>query len=303
MPDYFALEHGKSIRSSNGIWYRCVQMLGTGGNAVTFLVLCTSGAHTGALFALKVFRRLSAPERRQKFLQETNLLFGLSHPCILRVFDEGIFHAAAGDYPFTVADYLPHTLQQLLQRDIPLIEKLAFSLQLLSALNHLAEHNPQIVHRDIKPANIFIKGRSCVLGDFGLMKVLDGDAETDKEVLKESIGPGMPFYYRTPDLVAYARNEADITVKSDVFQLGLVLAQLFTGWNPCKKAEEPLVPVELDQIGHIPGKLGGSIWTILNRMLIFDPDERPTAASLLDLWQANFVDAAMHQYELEGQAF
>lgn len=303
MPDHFVLDPGKSIQSSKGIWYRCVQTLGAGGNAVTFLVLCTSGAHTGALFALKVFRRLSAPERRERFLQETNLLFELSHPSILRVFDDGIFHTSEGDYPFTVADYLPNTLQQLLQRDIPFIEKLAFSLQLLSALAHLAEHNPQIVHRDIKPANIFIKGRSCVLGDFGLMKVLDGNAETDRAVLKESIGPGMPFFYRTPDLVAYAKNETEITVKSDVFQLGLVLAQLFTGWNPCKRAQEHLSPVELERIENIPGKLGGSIWTTLNRMLIYDPSERPNASSLLGLWQANFFDAAMHQHNLEGKAF
>jgi serine/threonine protein kinase len=303
MPDYFALEPGKGIQSSRAIWYRCVQRLGAGGNAVTFLVLCTSGTHTGALFALKVFRRLSAPQRRERFLEETKLLFELSHPCILRVFDEGVFHTTQGDYPFTVADYLPNTLQQLLQRDIPLIEKLAFSLQLLSALAHLAEHNPQIVHRDIKPANIFIKGRSCVLGDFGLMKVIDGNVETDREVLKESIGAGMPFYYRTPDLVAYAKNEADITVKSDVFQLGLVLAQLFTGWNPCKRAEDHLSPIELERIESISGKLGGSIWTILNRMLTFDPNERPSAADLMSPWQANFFNAAMHQHELEGQAF
>ena len=303
MIDHFKLEPEQTVKSSSNNYYRCVQMLGAGGNAVTFLVLCTSGANSGALFALKVFRRLSAPERREKFLQESKLLFQINHPCILRLFDEGVFHTAAGDYPFTVAEYLPNTLQQILQRDIPLIEKLAFSLQLVSALAHLAGRNPQIIHRDIKPANIFIKGRSCVLGDFGLMKLIDGNAEADKEAFKESIGPGMPFYYRTPDLVAYAKNEADITVKSDVFQLGLVLAQLFSRWNPCKKAEHHLAPIELERIENIPGKLGGSIWTILNRMLIFDPIERPHAADVLNLWQLNFFNAVQHNHALEGQAF
>lgn len=303
MPDYFKLEPDQSIKSSTETWYRCVQKLGAGGNAVTFLVLCTSGANKGALFALKVFRRLSLPERRAKFLQETKLLFQINHPCILRLFDEGVFRTVEGDYPFTVAEYLPNTLQQLLQRDIPLIEKLAFSLQLISAIAHLAERNPPIIHRDIKPANIFIKGRSCVLGDFGLMKLVDGNAEADREVLKESIGPGMPFFYRTPDLVAYAQNEADITVKSDVFQLGLVLSQLFTGWNPCRRAEDHLAPVELERIENIPGKLGGSIWSILNRMLLLNPNERPNAAELISPWQLNFFGAAMHKHALEGQAF
>jgi serine/threonine protein kinase len=303
MTDHFTLDPGKGSQSSSGVWYRCVQTLGAGGNAVAFLVLCTSGSNTGALFALKVFRRLSAPDRRDKFLQETRLLFKLSHPCILRVYDEGVFHASAGDYPFVVAEYLPNTLQQLLQRDIPFIEKLAFSMQLLSALAHLAEQKPQILHRDIKPANIFIKGRSCVLGDFGLMKFLDGNSATDRDVFKESIGPGMPFFYRTPDLVAYARNEADVTVKSDVFQLGLVLAQLFTKWNPCNRAEDRLSPVELNRIEDIPGKLGASIGSALNRMLTMKPETRPSAAELFGQWQANFFDAVLHQHALEGQAF
>ncbi len=303
MIDYFNLAPGQSIQSSNGTYYKCVQTLGAGGNAVTFLVLCTSGANMGALFAIKVFRRLSAADRRNKFLQETKLLFELNHPCILRLFDEGVFHTIAGDFPFTVAEYLPNTLQQMLQREISLIEKLAFSLQLVSAVAYLTEHQPQIVHRDIKPANIFIKGRSCVLGDFGLMKLLDGNAEADREVLKESIGPGMPFFYRTPDLVAYAKNEADITVKSDVFQLGLVLAQLFTHWNPCRRAEDSLAIVELDRVENIPGKLGGSIWATLNKMLFIDPTKRPSAAELIIPWQLNFFEAVKHQHELEGQAF
>ena len=303
MRDFFALKPAQSIQSSTKTWYKCVQTLGSGGNAVAFLVLCTSGHHNGSLFALKVFRRLSAPERRERFLKETKLLFELDHPSILRVYDEGVFHTDDGDYPFTIADYLPNTLQEIIQRDIAIGEKLTFSLQLLSALAFLEQRSPQIVHRDIKPANIFIKGRSCVLGDFGLMKVIDSQAETDREVLKESIGPGMPFYYRTPDLVAYAKSESDISVKSDVFQLGLVLSQLFTGWNPCKKADSHLSPVVVDKIESIPGKLGASIGTILGRMLIIDANQRPSASELLGPWQANFFDAALHRHELEGIAF
>jgi hypothetical protein len=70
-----------------------------------------------------------------------------------------------------------------------------------------------------------------VLGDFGLMKLMDGQGEEDRDVFKESVGLGMPFFYRTPDLISYAKNEADISPKSDVFQLGLVLTELFTSRN------------------------------------------------------------------------
>jgi hypothetical protein len=53
---------------------------------------------------------------------------------------------------------------------------------------------------------------------------------TDRPLLKESLDWGMPRAYRTPDLVAYLRGGPPPTPKSDVFQLGLVLAELFTAW-------------------------------------------------------------------------
>lgn len=302
MTDYFYLSPDKSIQSSGAVWYRCIQTLGTGGNAVTFLVMCTSGENAGALFALKVFRKLSAPDRREKFLQETELLFTLDHPCILRVFDEGVFHAT-GDYPFVVAEYLPNTLEQLLQTNIPIVEKLAFSIQLISALVHLNNQAPAIIHRDIKPANIFIKGRSCVLGDFGLMKVVDGNAEQDREVFKESVGPGMPFFYRTPDLVAYALQESDLSTKSDVFQLGLVLAHLFTGRNPCRRAEKILDPVEVETLTHIPGKFGGRIAYLISQMLCENPNERPSASDIYNQWQKVFFETVLLLHDLEGRVF
>jgi len=40
MADYFNLEVGQSVQSEGGVWYRNIQTLGVGGNAITFLVLC-----------------------------------------------------------------------------------------------------------------------------------------------------------------------------------------------------------------------------------------------------------------------
>src|SRR5262249_34043656 len=161
-------------------------------------------------------------------------------PAIMRVFDEGLFrYRVAGvenEYPFVVAEYLPQTLYHVIRTGTAdVAQRVTIAVQLLSALSFLEHSVPQAVHRGIKPQNIFVKWRSCVLGDFGLMKLLDGIDEEDKLVLKESVGPGMPFLYRTPDLVAYARNEAPLTIKTDVFQLGLVLTELFTGRNPAKR--------------------------------------------------------------------
>ncbi|WP_437309489.1 protein kinase family protein [Sorangium sp. So ce388] len=306
MADFFRINIGQGIQSATGVWYKCVQALGAGGNANTYLVSANSGEHRGVLFALKVFRRLSKPERREAFLNEVSFLAQCSHPSVMRVFDSGSFRAGDGEnvYPFVVAEYLPNTLAEVIRaRTATIPERISYSAQLVSALAYLAARTPPVLHRDIKPQNIFLKGHSCVLGDFGLMKVLDGTIVEDKEVLKESIGPGMPFYYRTPDLVAYARNEANLTPKSDVFQLGLVLSELFTGRNPCIPAENILADVELEPLGHVPGDLGAGIAGLLKRMLVMSSTERRGAAELMDGWLGTFERAVEQATRLEGRVF
>jgi len=292
MIDHIRFDIGQSIQASSGEYYRTIQLLGTGGNAVTFLMLCTSGQHEGVLFALKVFRKLSQPERRKRFLGEVDFLQGCNHPSIMRVFDRGVFAANHEEYPFVIAEYLPNRLFDIIRSNsASTTQKISYALQLLSGLAFLELLVPQVVHRDIKPQNVFVKGGSCVLGDFGLMKLLDGNVEQDREIFKESIGYGMPFFYRTPDLIAYARQEADISTKSDVFQLGLVLTELFTGWNPAKRPSNVLDPFEMEPIGNIPGGLSGGIVGLLNKMLIVDVAQRPSASGLLDGWQGVFCEA------------
>ena len=310
MSDALFLDPGKSLRSETGIWYRIVQRLGAGGNAVTYLVVATSGVHKGILFALKIFRRLSKPERRRSFLKEVAFLKKQDHPAIMHVFDEGLFRyyvdGSENEYPFVVAEYLPQTLYHVIRAgDADVAHRISIATQLLSALSFLEHSSPQAVHRDIKPQNIFVKGRSCVLGDFGLMRLLDDSDEEDRMVLKESIGPGMPFFYRTPDLVAYARNGSPLTVKSDVFQLGLVLAELFTGRNPARRppGDDMLAPVELETLGACPGQFSGAIAALLFRMLTMDPERRPTASQLMDNRLGVFENVCSGTHSIECLVF
>ena len=308
MSDSLFLPPGKSIRGSSGSWYQIEQRLGAGGTAVTYLVICTSGRHHGVLFALKFFRRLSKPERRQAFLDEAAFLKEADHPAVMRVYDDGEFKidGATQEYPFLVAEYLPRTLFQVVRANsTPITEKLAFATQLLSALAYLDGQDPPVVHRDVKPQNIFVKGRACVLGDFGLLKVLGSDDAIDRDVFKESVGIGMPYFYRSPDLVDYANQMAPLTTKSDVFQLGLVLAELFTGRNPCIRPDndDPLTPVELEPLGSIESGLSGLIAEPIRMMLELDPDKRPAACELQDRWLGAFDAAAAASRNLGGTVF
>jgi serine/threonine protein kinase len=297
--DSIGLAIDQSIQTDSGSWYRNIQVLGRGGNATTYLVVATSGQHRGVPFAAKIFRRLSKPERRENFLNEMRFLEACSHPSVLRIFDTGVFYGA---HPFLVAEYLPRTLHQTIRGDdASMTQKISFSTQLLSALVYLNSLAKPVVHRDIKPQNILIKGNSCVLGDFGLMKWVDLNTAEDQAFFKESVGPGMPAHYRSPDQVAYLRGEAALTTQSDIFQLGLVLAELFSGRNPEKPVADFLDPVELDPIAPIRGGLGGMVESVINRMLLSDPSARPNAETLLDTWEGIFRAAVSRSHELEGR--
>ena len=74
MSEKFTLDIGQRVLASSGESYTNIQILGSGGNAITFCVLCTSGPNHGALFALKVFRRISDADRRAKFHEEIAFL-------------------------------------------------------------------------------------------------------------------------------------------------------------------------------------------------------------------------------------
>ena len=301
MVDFSNFPVGKAIQSEKGYWYRKLQDLGTGKNASTFLVVATEGPHRGILFALKVFQRLSSEESRQRFADESRFLQANSHPAIMKVYDAGVFRDSAARYPFIVAEYLPFRLADLIAtKGVSTVEKISYAFQLLSALAYLSGLDPPVIHRDIKPENILLKGKSCVLGDFGLMKRQGPIASDDQQILRQSTGAAMPSRYRTPDLVAYARGEEPITCASDVFQLGIVLAELFVGINPIQPADDVLAPVTMEQIAQIPGALGASVASMIRRMLRHNPADRPSVHELQDNWQSAFLEAAEQANKQNG---
>ncbi len=300
MDEYLNIRFPEVVKSQTAD-YTCLQRLGVGGTAETYLMLASAGALRGQLFALKMFRRLSKPDWRQNFLDEVKFLQSCDHPAVMRVFDEGIY---LGEHPFVVVEYLPNTLANVLRTAPLMMAKMAYAVQLLSALEYLSLPHITVVHRDIKPANVFIKGGSCVLGDFGLMKRLNVNRELDEQLLKASVGPRMPRNYRTPDLVEYYNGGPVPTEKSDVYQLGLVFAEMFSGSNPQKPMTtgDFAEPVELRSF-FIEGGLWRPLKDLIEPMLRPDPAERPTSAELVGPWQSLFFEAAKRSHSLEGRVF
>ena len=278
--DRFFLNHLQSVKAK-GAWYYNQRFLGRGGNGTAFLVTCSSGANVGMQFVLKVFHKISDPTRQKAFLAEIGHLRSLNHPAITRIFDEGIFNASNGmKYPFAVIEFVPITARTLLvSKQVDRLQAIRIALNCLSAIDCMHGTTAPLVHRDIKPENILISEMGAKLADFGLVKAL-ADLPAEQSVVDAFDGtqwPGMPWRYRTPELVQRANNNTTpISPKSDVYQFGTVFYELLTGFNPQLQPDMVTDPIDLD-LREIRGDQGQELSTLIKAMLAEKPSNRPPA--------------------------
>ncbi|MFZ0739300.1 MAG: protein kinase [Candidatus Acidiferrales bacterium] len=277
--DRFFLNHLQSVKA-NGEWYYNQRFLGRGGNGTAFLVTCSSGPNMGMQFVLKVFHKISEPARRQAFLDEIGHLRSLNHPAITRIFDEGIFTAPTGmKYPFAVIEFVPITARSLLaSKQVDRLQAIRIALNCLSAIECMHRAAVPLIHRDIKPENILIGEMGSKLADFGLVKALaDLQVEEKVDALKGTQWPGMPWRYRTPELVQRAHKQSiPITPKSDIYQFGTVFYELLTGFNPQRQPINVTDPICLE-LREIKGHQGQELGLLIKEMLAEKPSNRPPA--------------------------
>lgn len=277
--DRFFLNHLQSVKAK-GEWYYNQHFLGRGGNGTAFLVTCSSGPNIGMQFVLKVFHKISEPARRDAFLAEIGHLKSLDHPAITKIFDEGIFTASTGmKYPFAVIEFVPVTARSLLvSKRVDRLQAIRIALNCLSAIDCMHRAPMPLIHRDIKPENILIGEMGAKLADFGLVKALTDLQVTESvDALEGTQWPGMPWRYRTPELVQRAhKHTTPITTKSDIYQFGTVFYELLTGFNPQNQPSSVTDPISLD-IREIKGDQGQELSLLIRSMLAEKPSNRPPA--------------------------
>ena len=192
--------------------YRIVARLGQGGMGEVYRADDLRLAQPVALKFLPATVERD-PVRLGQFHGEVRLARQISHKNVCRMYDIG----EVDGLPFLTMEYVDgEDLSTLLRRigRLPADKALDIARQLCAGL--AAAHERGVLHRDLKPANVMIDGRGQVrITDFGLAAVA-GEVERVRE--------GTPAYMAPEQLSGQG-----VSVQSDLYALGLVLYEVFTG--------------------------------------------------------------------------
>ena len=194
--------------------YRIVALIGRGGMGEVYRA---EDLKLGQPVALKFLPEDVAnnADRLARFHQEVRVARQVSHPNVCRVYDIG----EADGQPFLSMEYVDgEDLASLLRRigRLPTGKATELARQLCAGL--AAAHDRGVLHRDLKPANVLIdeRGRARI-ADFGLAGLVED--RRDRDVIAGTPG------YMAPEQYA----GQGTSTRSDVYALGLVLYELFTG--------------------------------------------------------------------------
>ena len=205
----------------------------------------------------------------RRFHNEVRLARQVSHPNVCRVHDVG----EAEGQVFLSMEYVDgEDLASLLRRigHLPEAKALEIARKLCAGL--AAAHEKGVLHRDLKPANVMLDSRGQVLlTDFGL-------AGLSEQIAGAEVRSGTPAYMAPEQLAG-----KEVTVRSDIYSLGLVLYEIFTGKRPYEgqsiadlvRARAEAAPESLST--HVRD-VDPAVERIILRCLQPEPSRRPPSA-------------------------
>src|SRR5271165_4902767 len=251
--------------------YRIIALLGRGGMGEVYRA---DDLTLGQPVALKFLPEEASKDETmlERFRNEVRLSRRVSHPNVCRVYDVG----EVDGHTFFTMEYVDgEDLASLLRRigRLPADKALEIARQLCAGL--AAAHAKGVLHRDLKPANIMLDGRGqVVVTDFGLAGLVD-------QIPGSDVRSGTPAYMAPEQLEG-----KEVNAKSDIYSLGLVLYEIFTGRRAFSVESLPdLVRVRSESAPSKPSSLVKDLDPAVERVILrcLEPDPAKRMSSALSV--------------------
>jgi eukaryotic-like serine/threonine-protein kinase len=267
-----------ALRDQFGARYAIEREIGRGGMGAVYLARDRT---LDRPVALKVLPPEIATDAglRERFLRETRLVAGFSHPNIVPVF-------AVEESPTLLAFAMGYiegeSLTTRVQRAGPLTSREA--VRLLQDIGYALAyaHGRGIVHRDLKPDNIMIEratGRALLM-DFGIARSIDAPVATNGVTrVGEVVG--------TPEFMSPEQASGDVVDgRSDLYALALVAYFALTGTLAISgESMQRVVVAQLTQpvpsVGALRGDLPPALVAVIDRCAAKEPSARFASAEAL----------------------
>lgn len=205
-----------------------------------------------------------------RFRREVRTARQVSHPNVCRVYDIGEIE---GQHFLSMEYIRGEELASALKRFGRLPEDKAVEIARQICAGLAAAHKTGILHRDLKPANVMIDGEgNARITDFGL-------AALAEEIRGDEVYSGTPAYMSPEQITG-----GELTPRSDIYSLGLVLYELFTGKKVFEAQSLPDM-IRLRRSDTTPASpsslfkdLDPAIERVILRCLEKEPQDRPNSA-------------------------
>jgi predicted Ser/Thr protein kinase len=251
--------------------YRVVSRVGKGGMGEVFRA---DDLMLGQPVALKFLPEAARGNVNllKRFYDEVRIARQISHKNVCRVYDIGEIDG----HPYLSMEYIDgEDLGSLLRRigRLPADKAAEFARKMCAGI--AAAHAQGVLHRDIKPANIMIDSRGELrITDFGLAGLADQLQGTE-------IRNGTPAYMAPEQLTGQ-----EVSVQSDLYAVGLVLYEMFTGklpftGNTVAEVTKMRQENRVTNPSTLVNDLDKTVERAILRCLDADPRQRPASALAL----------------------
>jgi eukaryotic-like serine/threonine-protein kinase len=229
------------------------------------------GTVNGAPAAIKIYYSGDVQRRIDREVEALNALNCYS---IVKLLWSGYLPLQNTELPVVATSLVAGApLDQIIRtRRLNYEELSVLTFDVTTAIEHL--WNKRIVHRDLKPSNMLIgqNGRACVI-DLGIARHIDQfSLTTTVGATWGTVG------YLSPE---QARGVRELTCKSDMYALGIVLIECAMGRHPTNRDQARLFDYGLHE--RLPDEVAA--WrhaSLLMKFLHPRPTARPLPSAVLD---------------------